>query len=99
MATVAKANKFFATHEPASHQGPECIHFAAFVPRSLSLSDAKELADVLIGLTGGAKPSPVASKDEQEQAKLGKFLLANFKNETGNETPVDCAIRLLTKKK
>lgn len=74
MATVAKANKFFATHEPASHQGPECIHFAAFVPRSLSLSDAKELADVLIGLTGGNDPSPSAGDldavaDDQKAAE------------------------------
>lgn len=54
MATIQKANKFFATHEPASHQGPECIHFAAFVPRALSLSDAKELRDVLTELLGDA---------------------------------------------
>jgi hypothetical protein len=36
-----------------------------------------------------APPSPDA-------AKLRKFLFANFKSETGNETPEDCAIRLLS---
>lgn len=34
-----------------------------------------------------------------EVAKLGNFLLAKYKKETGDETPVDCAIRLLTKLK
>lgn len=29
--------------------------------------------------------------------KLREFLFANFKSETGNETPIDCAIRLLGK--
>jgi hypothetical protein len=32
-------------------------------------------------------------------AKLKAFLMANFKDETGDETPEDCAIRLLTKVK
>jgi hypothetical protein len=31
--------------------------------------------------------------------KLRQFLMENFKSETGNESPEDCAIRLLTKKK
>lgn len=34
-----------------------------------------------------------------ETKKLGAFLLANFKSETGDETPEACAIRLLTKMK
>lgn len=34
-----------------------------------------------------------------EEKKLQAFLLTNFKSETGNETPVDCAIRLLGKAK
>jgi hypothetical protein len=39
---------------------------------------------------------PVMSEDGK---KLQAFLLSNFKSETGNETPVDCAIRLLGKTK
>jgi hypothetical protein len=39
---------------------------------------------------------PVLSADDK---KLQAFLLSNFKSETGNETPVDCAIRLLGKTK
>lgn len=31
-------------------------------------------------------------------AKLKDFLMENYKNETGDETPIDCAIRLLGKK-
>ena len=68
MATVLPANKFFATHEPAGLQGPECIHFAAFVPRSLSLADAKELRDILSNLLG-PEPKPIvipASKKVKE---------------------------------
>jgi hypothetical protein len=34
-----------------------------------------------------------------ERDKLRAFLMANFKSETGNETPEACAIRLLTKVK
>jgi len=44
-------------------------------------------------------PKVALSKAEAELEKLRKFLLENRKGETGNETPVDCAIRLLTKKK
>jgi len=58
---MAEANKFFVTYEPASHQGPECIHFAAFVPRSLSLADAKELRDVLTELLPEPEPAPPIS--------------------------------------
>ena len=43
-----------------------------------------------IGWDVPAKPS---------SPKLKAFLMANFKEETGNETPEDCAIRLLTKVK
>jgi hypothetical protein len=44
------------------------------------------------------KPAPL-SKADLELGKLKAFLMENFKRETGDETPVDCAIRLLTKKK
>lgn len=35
----------------------------------------------------------------KDSPKLKAFLMANFKDETGNETPEDCAIRLLAKSK
>lgn len=38
----------------------------------------------------------VTAPPSADAAKLRKFLFANFKSETGNETPEDCAIRLLT---
>lgn len=41
----------------------------------------------------------LAPQFDQEEKKLQSFLLSNFKSETGNETPVDCAIRLLGKAK
>jgi hypothetical protein len=44
----------------------------------------------------GWEAPPSASAEGQ---KLRAFLLENFKKETGNETPEDCAIRLLSKKK
>jgi len=44
-------------------------------------------------------PPPQPSKADLELGKLQRFLLSNFKKETGNETPVDCAIRLLGAKK
>lgn len=43
-------------------------------------------------------PAPVTVPDPQAK-KLHDFLMENFKKETGNETPVDCAIRLLGKLK
>jgi hypothetical protein len=39
------------------------------------------------------------SKADTELNKLKAFLMENFRNETGDETPVDCAIRLLGKAK
>jgi len=44
-------------------------------------------------------PKVELSKAETELSKLKAFLMENFKNETGDETPVDCAIRLLGKTK
>jgi hypothetical protein len=41
----------------------------------------------------------VPSAPSVETKKLRDFLFANFKDETGNETPEACAIRLLTKRK
>ena len=62
------ANKFFATREPASHRGPEGVYFAAFVPRSLSIEDAKELASVLLSLT--EYPKTVNGKVYNSKAEL-----------------------------
>ena len=42
---------------------------------------------------------PVKSPADAEALKLKTFLMTKFKDETGDETPVDCAIRLLSKKK
>lgn len=47
----------------------------------------------------GKKVISSASGPAVETAKLKTFLLSNFKSETGDETPVDCAIRLLTRVK
>lgn len=49
--------------------------------------------------TPPAPPAPPAKVDafSIENGKLKSFLMENFKNETGDETPVDCAIRLLGK--
>ena len=55
MANVKQANKFFASYEPASHQGPECIHFQTHVNRSLTLAEAAELIEVLKGLIEESK--------------------------------------------
>jgi len=46
-----------------------------------------------------AKLDAMVEKLVTAKAKLQKFLMENYKNETGNETPEDCAIRLLSKKK
>lgn len=39
----------------------------------------------------------VAQSPKDETSDLRDFLLSNFKSETGDETPVHCAIRLLAK--
>jgi hypothetical protein len=49
-------------------------------------------------IDGVAFWSPLSSPSTDAK-KLRDFLMANFKNETGNETPEDCAIRLLGKLK
>lgn len=41
---------------------------------------------------------PLALPASAEAKKLRDFLFANFKSETGNETPEACAIRLLSKR-
>jgi len=48
---------------------------------------------------GGHHFYTIAPQFDVAERKLQAFLLKNFKSETGDETPVDCAIRLLTKKK
>ena len=91
-------NEFFVSRVPASTSGPENIHFLANLKRTLSIAEAKRLRDTLTSLLGDApKPSKPAPNVEGE--KLRAFLLANYKSETGNETPEACAIRLLGKKK
>lgn len=45
------------------------------------------------------QPSEKEAKELAEVVELRSFLLTNFKNETGDETPVQCAIRLLGKTK
>lgn len=45
------------------------------------------------------QPSEKEAKEVAEVTELRTFLLTNFKNETGDETPVQCAIRLLGKTK
>jgi hypothetical protein len=87
-------NKFFLTREPASHQGAECFHFATHLNRTLTIDEGRELRDLLTSLLGDAPKAPTPSPDRE---KLKAFLMANFKNETRNETPEACAIRLLGK--
>jgi hypothetical protein len=81
--------------------GIDQIQFGAHVPRTLTFPEVKTLIDELEAESGLGTPAPspkvIHEKDPQVK-KLQDFLLANFKSETGNETPVDCAIRLLSKK-
>lgn len=49
----------------------------------------------LIAVASPAKPA----KEDPGAKKLQAFLLENFKSETGDETAIDCAIRLLSKTK
>lgn len=41
--------------------------------------------------------APTDAPVSDETAQLKEFLFANFKSETGDETPIQCAIRLLAK--
>lgn len=82
----------------SAHQPHPMIIFASYVPRSLTVDDAVTLVKELRETLGPDFPEPKSRPDAQTQ-KLKEFLMLNFKSETGNETPADCAIRLLSQGK
>lgn len=71
---------------------------AATAAFSASHSGAKAISVAL------AHPVPPPTQEQltaayKQVGQLQDYLLSNFKSETGNETPTDCAIRLLGKTK
>lgn len=86
------SNKFFVDRRSAPDYGDR-IEFAVSLDRSLTIKDASDLCTIITKLINAPKPL------DTEREKLRAFLMGNFKNETGNETPEACAIRLLSKAK
>lgn len=68
-------------------------------PKAIGGVLVKNATEEKVALAEQAKTTPAApvSKADLELNKLKAFLMENFKRETGDETPVDCAIRLLSK--
>jgi hypothetical protein len=86
---------------------PVAVPAAQTAPQKYSLANMNqgEYREWLKKNPGRTQTEYVAYKNANakavsaEEEKLRKYLLANHKSETRNETPVDCAIRLLAQKK
>jgi hypothetical protein len=87
---------FFKHDDPASHHAIQGVDYADCLERALDVPHREDRVNQSFYWT---EPEVPKAAPDPQVAKLKAFLFENFKNETGDETPVDCAIRLLSKKK